>query len=73
MLGLVTTKRPELETKDELKRRIEEAARYAPLGPARAVAAMRLLEHDARATRSRVDDEIEKLRLVVEVAREVWG
>jgi 5-methyltetrahydropteroyltriglutamate--homocysteine methyltransferase len=29
--GLVTTKRGELETKDELKRRIEEAARYAPL------------------------------------------
>src|SRR6202008_2004769 len=31
VLGLVTTKRGELEQKDELKRRIEEAARYAPL------------------------------------------
>ena len=31
VLGLVTTKRGELESKDELKRRIEEARRYAPL------------------------------------------
>ena len=31
MLGLVTTKRGELEQKDELKRRIEEASRFAPL------------------------------------------
>src|SRR5205807_615705 len=31
VLGLVTTKRPRLESKDELKRRIDEAARYVPL------------------------------------------
>ena len=31
VLGLVTTKRPELESKDHLKRRIEEAAKYLPL------------------------------------------
>ncbi len=31
VLGLVTTKRPQLESKDDLKRRIDEAARYAPL------------------------------------------
>src|SRR6202035_5928057 len=31
VLGLVTTKRPELESRDELKRRIDEAAKYVPL------------------------------------------
>lgn len=31
VLGLVTTKSPELESKDELKRRVDEAARYVPL------------------------------------------
>ena len=31
VLGLVTTKRPELESKDDLKRRIDEAAKYVPL------------------------------------------
>ena len=31
VLGLVTTKRGELESKDQLKRRIEEASRYVPL------------------------------------------
>jgi 5-methyltetrahydropteroyltriglutamate--homocysteine methyltransferase len=48
VLGLVTTKFGQLEDKDELKRRIEEAAKYAPHGPAGAVAAMRLLQHRAR-------------------------
>ena len=31
VLGLVTTKSPKLESKDELKRRIDEAAEYVPL------------------------------------------
>ncbi len=45
ILGLVTTKLGELETKDSLKRRIDEAARYLPLDQLRAVAAVRLLQH----------------------------
>jgi 5-methyltetrahydropteroyltriglutamate--homocysteine methyltransferase len=72
VLGLVTTKRPQLEDKDELKRRIDEAAKYVPLdqlclspqcGFSSTVEGNDLTE----------GEEIDKLRLVVETAREVWG
>jgi 5-methyltetrahydropteroyltriglutamate--homocysteine methyltransferase len=72
VLGLVTTKTGELESKDELKRRIEEAARYAPLeqlclspqcGFSSTVDGNALSE----------DQQWAKLALVVEVAEEVWG
>jgi 5-methyltetrahydropteroyltriglutamate--homocysteine methyltransferase len=72
VLGLVTTKRGELESKDELKRRLEEASRYAPLeqlclspqcGFSSTVEGNDLSEEEQWA----------KLRLVVEVAEEVWG
>ena len=45
VLGLVTTKRGELESKDELKRRIDEAAQFVPTRSAVPVAAVRLLVH----------------------------
>ncbi len=72
VLGLVTTKRPELESKDELKRRIDEASRYVPieqlcLSPQCGFSST--LEGNLLA----YDDQIAKLRLVVETAREVWG
>jgi 5-methyltetrahydropteroyltriglutamate--homocysteine methyltransferase len=72
VLGLVTTKRGELESKDELKRRIEAASRYAPLdqlclspqcGFSSTVEGNALTE----------DEQWAKLRLIVEVAAEVWG
>ncbi len=67
VLGLVTTKRGELESKDELKRRIEEAAQLRPARPALPLAAVRLLV--ARSTH----EQVAKLRLIVETAQEVWG
>jgi methionine synthase II (cobalamin-independent) len=72
VLGLVTTKRGALESKDELKRRIEDAARYAPIeqlclspqcGFSSTVEGNVLSEEEQWA----------KLRLIVEVADEVWG
>jgi 5-methyltetrahydropteroyltriglutamate--homocysteine methyltransferase len=72
VLGLVTTKRSELEDKDMLKRRIEEASRYVDLdqlclspqcGFASTVEGNLLTQ----------EDEIAKLRLIVETAKEVWG
>jgi 5-methyltetrahydropteroyltriglutamate--homocysteine methyltransferase len=72
VLGLVTTKRGEVEAKDELKRRIEEASRYAPIeqlclspqcGFSSTVEGNELTE----------DEQWAKLRLIVEVAEEVWG
>jgi 5-methyltetrahydropteroyltriglutamate--homocysteine methyltransferase len=72
VLGLVTTKKPELESKDELKRRIEEAARYAPLDQL-ALSPQCGFSSTIQGNKVTVDDEVKKLRLVVEVAREVWG
>jgi 5-methyltetrahydropteroyltriglutamate--homocysteine methyltransferase len=72
VLGLVTTKRGELESKDELKRRIDEAAKHAPIeqlclspqcGFSSTVEGNSLTEEEQWA----------KLRLIVEVAQEVWG
>jgi 5-methyltetrahydropteroyltriglutamate--homocysteine methyltransferase len=72
VLGLVTTKRGALESRDELKRRIEQATRYAPIeqlclspqcGFSSTVEGNALTEEEQWA----------KLRLIVEVAEEVWG
>jgi methionine synthase II (cobalamin-independent) len=72
VLGLVTTKSPMLESKDLLKRRIEEATRYAPpeylaLSPQCGFAST--IEGNPLSE----DDQRRKLELVVETAREVWG
>jgi 5-methyltetrahydropteroyltriglutamate--homocysteine methyltransferase len=72
VLGLVTTKRGELESKDLLKRRIEEASQYVPieqlcLSPQCGFSST--VEGNAL-TR---DEQIAKLELIVETAAEVWG
>jgi methionine synthase II (cobalamin-independent) len=72
VLGLVTTKRPALESRDLLMRRIEQASRYVDieqlcLSPQCGFSST--LEGNALT----LDDEIAKLRLVVETAGEVWG
>ena len=72
VLGLVTTKRGRLEDPDVLKRRIDEAARYLPLD--------QLCLSPQCGFSSTVEgnvlnpyQEVDKLRLVVEVAQDVWG
>ena len=72
VLGLVTTKSPQMETKDELKRRIDEASRYAPLEQL-ALSPQCGFSSGIGGNAMTVEDEIAKLRLVVETAREVWG
>ena len=72
MLGLVTTKKPALESKDELKRRIDAAARYVPLEQL-CLSPQCGFASTAEGNLLTVDDQIAKLRLVVETAREVWG
>jgi len=72
VLGLVTTKKGELETKDALKRRIEEASRFVDveqlcLSPQCGFSST--VEGNALS----FDEEVAKLRLVVETAEEVWG
>ena len=72
VLGLLTTKKGELESKDELKRRIEEASRFAPIEQLALSPQCGFASGIAGATMS-ADEQFAKLRLVVEVAEEVWG
>ena len=72
VLGLVTTKRPELESKDELKRRIDEAARYVPLEQL-CLSPQCGFSSTVEGNALTREQQIAKLRLVVETAAEVWG
>ena len=72
VLGLVTTKRPELESKDELKRRIDEAARYVPLDQL-CLSGQCGFSSTVEGNALTIDEEIAKLRLIVETAADVWG
>ena len=71
VLGLVTTKRGQLESKDDLKRRIGEAARYVPLEQLCLSPQCGFSSTEEGNALSR-EEQIAKLRLVVETAREVW-
>ena len=72
VLGLVTTKRGDLETKDELKRRIEEATRYIPIEQL-CLSPQCGFSSTVEGNVLSIDEEIAKLRLIVETAHEVWG
>ena len=72
VLGLVTTKFGEMESKDALKRRIEEAAQYAPLEQL-ALSPQCGFSSTVHGNNIAVEAQRNKLRLVVEVAQEVWG
>jgi len=72
VLGLVTTKSGKLESKDELKRRIDEAGKHAPLEQL-ALSPQCGFSSGIGGNTMDVAGEIAKLRLVVETAREVWG
>jgi 5-methyltetrahydropteroyltriglutamate--homocysteine methyltransferase len=72
VLGLVTTKRAQLESKDELKRRIDEAAKYVPLEQL-CLSGQCGFSSTVEGNELTLEDEIAKLRLIVETASEVWG
>ncbi|CCG03487.1 5-methyltetrahydropteroyltriglutamate--homocysteine S-methyltransferase [Blastococcus saxobsidens] len=72
VLGLVTTKRAELERKDDLKRRIDEAARYVPLEQL-CLSPQCGFSSTVEGNALTLDDQRAKLELVVETAAEVWG
>jgi 5-methyltetrahydropteroyltriglutamate--homocysteine methyltransferase len=72
VLGLVTSKRPALENKDELKRRIDEAAKYVPLEQL-CLSPQCGFSSTVDGNALTIEEEKAKLRLVVETTREVWG
>jgi 5-methyltetrahydropteroyltriglutamate--homocysteine methyltransferase len=72
VLGLLTTKSGKLETKDAIKRRIEEASRHAPIDQL-ALSPQCGFSSGIGGDAMSVGEEIAKLERVVEVARAVWG
>ena len=72
VLGLVTTKHGRLETKDDLKRRIEEAARHAPLEQL-CLSPQCGFSSTVEGNVLTGDEQWAKLALIVETAQEVWG
>jgi 5-methyltetrahydropteroyltriglutamate--homocysteine methyltransferase len=71
VLGLVTTKRGELEAKDQLKRRIEEASRYVDVDQL-CLSPQCGFSSTVEGNLLSYEQEVEKLRLIVETAAEVW-
>ena len=72
VLGLVTTKTGKLESKDDLKRRIDEAAKFAPLDQLCLSGQCGFASTEEGNTLTE-DEQWAKLRRIVEVAEEVWG
>ena len=72
VLGLVTTKRPELEDRDLLKRRIDEAAQYVDIDQL-CLSPQCGFSSTEEGNRLTIDEERAKLEMIVDVAREVWG
>ena len=72
VLGIMTTKTPENDSKDELKRRIEEAAQFVPIENLAISPQCGFASVDI-GNPITVDDERRKFDTLHEVAREVWG
>lgn len=72
VLGLISSKEPVLESVDELRRRIDQAAQFAPLENL-AIAPQCGFASTALGNLLTWDDQRRKLELVVETARRVWG
>ena len=72
VLGLVTTKKGVLEKKDDLKRRIDEAAKYVPLDQL-CLSPQCGFSSTMEGNDLTPEEQAAKLRLVVETAGEIWG
>jgi 5-methyltetrahydropteroyltriglutamate--homocysteine methyltransferase len=72
VLGLVTTKFNVIESKDELKRRVEEASKYIDIDQL-ALSPQCGFSSNAVGNLITVDDQISKIQLVLETAKEIWG
>ena len=72
VLGLVTTKRGALERKDALLRRIDEASRFVPLEQL-CLSPQCGFSSTVEGNALSYEEQVAKLRLIVEVAEEVWG
>ncbi|MGZ5597731.1 MAG: 5-methyltetrahydropteroyltriglutamate--homocysteine S-methyltransferase [Usitatibacter sp.] len=72
VLGLVTTKLDEVESKDTIKRRIDEAAKFMPLDQM-CLSPQCGFSSTVHGNEIAVESQAAKIRLIVDIAREVWG
>ena len=72
VLGLITTKKPRLESPTELRQRIKEASQYVPLERL-ALSPQCGFASTMEGNRISFEDQRRKLELVASVAQEVWG
>jgi 5-methyltetrahydropteroyltriglutamate--homocysteine methyltransferase len=72
VLGLVTSKSGRLESKDDIKRRIDEAGRYVPLEQL-ALSPQCGFASSEEGNILEEDEQWAKLKMIVELAEEVWG
>ena len=72
VVGVITSKFGELESKEDIKRRLEEAAKFAPLDQL-AVSPQCGFASTEEGNILSEEEQWAKLRLAVEVANEVWG
>jgi len=72
VLGLITTKLARVETVDELRRRIDEASRYLPLDQL-AISPQCGFASSIRGNLLTEDEQFQKLDVMLETARKVWG
>jgi 5-methyltetrahydropteroyltriglutamate--homocysteine methyltransferase len=72
VLGLVTSKSGRLESKDEIKRRIDQAAKFIPLDQLCLSPQCGFASTEEGNTLAE-DEQWAKLRMIVEIAAEVWG
>lgn len=72
VLGLVTTKRGDLEKKDDLKRRVEEASRFVPLEQL-CLSPQCGFSSTVEGNLVTREQQVAKLELIVETAGEIWG
>jgi 5-methyltetrahydropteroyltriglutamate--homocysteine methyltransferase len=73
VLGLVTTKSADVEAKDALKRRIDDAARYLPLGQLALSPQCGFNSGGDQGLQLSEDEQWRKFERILETAREVWG
>jgi 5-methyltetrahydropteroyltriglutamate--homocysteine methyltransferase len=73
VLGLITTKRADLEKKDDLKRRIDEASKVVPMDNLCLSPQCGFASGASMKKRITIEDEMAKMKLLVETARDAWG
>ena len=73
VLGLIRTKNPALESKDELKRRVDEAGKYVPMKYLALSPQCGFSSGTGRDRALNIEDEKRKFGLLVETAAEIWG